>query len=303
MFDHLQKDKSLYIQKRYPVTDAEFEVLDEKYGKLCWFAASKLASANRKSEEDLQDFHSEILIGMFRAGSYYKRQTFIESTFKYLDKSRVFMSSEDLADLNLLQKMWYQRKAYFTEIHEVLIREVLGKYTDALEEKTPSDKEPLEFNPANQKTYVNANGETKKVNPFEVYCKAIIWNTKKSLGQAISKENEHKCKEVSLDEWNFLEGGDSSRMMGEGISYTTNYIQSDFRAIRDQLAGLEDKRPLTTFDIIMDPINHDSVFKQKQGKKDGIKINVVRKKTNMSYRTINKQLKTIKNVIEKEMGM
>lgn len=285
MFDHLQQDKSLYIQKRYPITNEEFEVLEKKYGKLCWFAASKLASSNKKSEEDLQDFHSEILIGMFRAGSYYKRQTFIENVLEYLNKCRVYMSAEDLTSLKMLIKTW-DRKADFTEIHEVIIRDILAKYQDAIADKTPSDTFTLQFN-----------------EKFEVYCKAIIWNTKKSLGQSISKENEHRCQEVSLDEWGFLEGGDVSRMIEEGISYNPNYIQSDFRTIRNQLSELEDQRPLTTFDILIDPTNYESVFKQKQGKKEGIKINVVRKKTNMSYRTINKQMQIIKNTIKKEMGM
>ena len=139
---------------------------------------------------------------------------------------------------------------------------------------------------------------------FEIYCKAIIWNTKKSLGQNISKENEHKSKEISLDECPFLEGGDIRRSGEEGISYSNNnYIKNDFRSIRKKLSGLEDQRPLKTFDIILDPNNHDAVFKQKTGKKEGIKINVVRKKTNMSYRTINKQLKIIKKIIKKEMDM
>lgn len=286
MFDHSQQDKSLYIQKKYPVTNEEFEVLEKKYGKLCWFAASNLTYSNRKSEEDLQDFHSEILIGMFRAGSYYKRQTFIENVFEYLDKCKIYMEPIDISSLQTLKNTW-KRKADFNETHEVIIREILKKYEDAINEDAPKDNLTLQFD-----------------EKFEIYCKSIIWNTKKSLGQSISKENKYKCKEISLDEWEFLEYEDITNAINKGVSYETDsYLQDDFRSIRNQLSNLEDKRPLTTFDILTDPTNYDFVFKQKQGKKESIKINVVRKKTNMSYRTINKQLKIIKNIIQKEMEM
>ncbi len=87
MFDHGNDDKSLYIQKRFPLLDSEFEFLQEKYGKLCWFAATKLNKGYNKTPEDLEDFHSEMIIGMCRAGSYYKRQTFIENTFNYFNNN------------------------------------------------------------------------------------------------------------------------------------------------------------------------------------------------------------------------
>ena len=56
MFDYSNPDKSVYIQKRYPISDAEYRILEEKYDKLCWFAANSLARSNKKSEEDLQDY-------------------------------------------------------------------------------------------------------------------------------------------------------------------------------------------------------------------------------------------------------
>lgn len=284
MFDHSQQDKSLFIQKRYPVTDSEFEILEKKYGKLCWFAASKLASSNNKSEEDLQDFHSEILIGMFRAGSYYKRQTFIENVFEFLDNCKIYMKNEDLNILKTLKTCW-NRKANFTEKQEVIIRELLEEYKNSSNINAPSEKDPLLMD-----------------SKFDIYCKAIIWNTQKALGQNISKENEHKNKEISLDEWSFLEGGDISSAINDGISYMDHHIYNDLNfSVRNKLCKLEDERPLKTFDIITNPENYQSVFKQKKGKKEGIKINVVRKKTNMSYRTINKQLKIIKKIIMKEL--
>jgi len=284
MFDHSQKDKSLYIQKRYPITNQEFEVLEEKYGKLCWYAATNLAFTNGKSEEDRQYFHSEILIGIFRAGSYYKRQTFIENVFEYLDKYKDEMESSDIFNLEKLKDTW-KHKANFTETHEIIIREILKKYENISKEECPKDNFSLIFD-----------------DKFEIYCKAIIWNTKKSLGQAISKDNENRRKEVSFDDCQFLEHENITDAIQKQRYYeTTNYIQDDFKSIRNELSKLKDNRSLTTFDILVDSANHDFVFKKNKEKKQNIKINIVRRKTKMSYAIINQQLKIIKKIIKKEM--
>ena len=102
MFDYSEPDKSLYIQKRFPISDKEYKKLEEKYGKLCWYAASQLMLSNKKSYEDLQDYHSEISIGMFRAASYYKRQTFIENVFNFFSNSDI-LQNDDLIKLQELK--------------------------------------------------------------------------------------------------------------------------------------------------------------------------------------------------------
>lgn len=290
MFDYSTPDKSLYIQKKYRITDKEYNLLHEKFGKLCWFAASKLTASNRRSDEDLQDYHSEIVLGMFRAGSYYKRQVFIENVFDYLRSCKKYMCADDIDMLAGFQNKW-KKKSEFLETDEnelVLFLERFKIYNDDINRSGPC--------------YPNQNSQLKIDNKFKVYCKAIIWNTTKSLGQHISKENETKMKEVSLDEWSFLEGGDLNTVLEDNIGYNRSFYKNDFNVVRDKLSQLEDKRPLKTFDIIINPNNHESVFKQVPGKKEEIKINVVRKQTKMSYRTINKQLKIIKKIIEEQIG-
>jgi len=287
MLDQPISDKSLYIQKRYPISNEEFDILQTKYGKLCWFAATKLAASNKKCDDDLQDYHAEISISMYRAGSYYKRQTFIENAFEYLNRCKIYIATEDMNDLINLQSCW-NKKANFYEQHEDKLLALVNKYgkNPNIEMQTPDPTTKLVFD-----------------DKFSVYCKSILWNASKNIGQNISKENHNRVKEVSLDEWGFLEGGDSQRIHDEGVSYNPHHYHEDFQVVRNRLSGMEDQRPLKTFDIILDPKNHDSVFKQNDGKKEGLKINVVRKETCMSYRTINKQLKIIKKIIEEELGV
>jgi len=293
MFDYSNPDKSVYIQKRYPISDAEYRILEEKYDKLCWFAANSLARSNKKSEEDLQDYHSDIQIGMFRAGSYYKRQCFLESIFAYLKHCKVFMEPEEIQELSILRKTWssHKTRSSFGEVQEDKLIEILNKYKG------------VACKPGGEKIPIPDINAALKFDPnFGVYCKAIIWNTKKSLGQQISKENANRNNEISLSEYDFLEGGDIKNVVDQGISYNPIHYSNDLQVVRTRLSKMDDKRPLETLDILMDPDNHDSVFKRKEGKKDGPKLNVVRKKTNMSYRTINKQLKVIEKIIREELG-
>ena len=293
MFDYSNEDKSVYIQKRYSISNDEYKILEEKYDKLCWFAANKLTYSNKKSEEDLQDYHSDIQIGMFRAGSYYKRQCFLEAVFSYMKYCKLFMEPKEIEELTALKSMWSSHKTRssfgITQEDQLII--LLKKY------------EGVASKPNGAKIEIpNINTTLKFDRNFEVYCKAIIWNTKKSLGQQISKENADRNNEISLSEWEFLEGGDVQNIIDQGISYSPVYYSNDFQAVKSRLGKMEDKRPLETLEILMDPENHDSVFKKKEGKKDGPKLNVVRKKTNMSYRTINKQLKIIEKIIREELG-
>jgi hypothetical protein len=274
MFDHAVDDKSLYIQKRFPITEDEFNKLEEKYGKLCWFAANKLAASQHRSPEDLDDFHSEIQIGMCRAGSYFKRQTFIENAFQFLRSQE--LSKSDKKEFDDIENLWNTKKSRFGIKEEDNLRSILDNYN----EKDFDYSIPLDFD-----------------EKFKVYCKAIIWNTYKALGQQMSKENSVRSSEISLDEWPFLDGDPVTK----DPEYIANMInQHDFQNVRKELIKLDDDRIIKTFDIITHHDNHDEIFKQK--KHGEIKINAVRKQTKMSYRTINKKLKTIKKVIKNQFG-
>ena len=270
MFDYSTVDKSVYIQKRYPVTDEEFDYLVQKYGKLCWFAATKLGNQKHRLPEDLSDFHSEIQLGMCRAGSYFKRQTFLEKCFTHLEQSD--LSSEDKSILEEIQKIWNTKKALFGEKEEDRLLELFNKYRDNVDF---SDHDRLIFN-----------------EKFEVYCKSIIWNTTKTLGEHISRENSLRASEISLDEYPFIAGN-----IEDGNPITRPF---DMVSLRKRIAQHKDERVVQTFDIITDPENEKQVFKTDD--RVNMKINIVRKKTKMSYRTINNILDMIKKTIQEEMS-
>jgi len=234
--------------------------------------------SNKKSYEDLQDYHSEISIGMFRAASYYKRQTFIENVFNFFSNSDI-LQNDDLIKFNKLKKKW-EKKSSFLEPDEDSLIDILEKYKNYCP-NAPNYNSPLKFD-----------------NKFNIYCKAIIWNTSKSLGQHISKENKHKNREISLDEWKFLEGGDFVSNSENNISYTPNNCSYDFEYIRNKI---NDQKTIDAFDIITDSCNYDSIFKKsKKCKNNNIKMNVIRKSTKMSYPTIKKKIKDIKKIIKEE---
>jgi hypothetical protein len=279
MFDYSEVDKSVYIQKKYPVSDQEYEILNTQYGKLCWFAANKLARSNRREDEDLQDFHSEIQIGMFRSGSYYKRQVFIDKSFRYLKFFFPFMTLPEISMLNSIKDKWQNRKNHFGEKEEAQLR-VLLQVCKRQGRRTPDPAKALFMGKR-----------------FNIYCKAIIWNTYKALGQCVSKENERRNKEVSLDEWAFLEGGDIKSE--ENISYKASFYDDSIGVIKKKISQKHEPATSRVFDIITNPTNYQRVFK---GKKDGIKINIIRKETRMSYLTIHRHLKWIKQIIQDELN-
>jgi hypothetical protein len=286
MFDYSEVDKSVYIQKKYPISNQEYDILNKQYGKLCWFAATKLARSNRREEEDLQDFHSEIQIGMFRSGSYYKRQVFIDKTLRYLKAFIPHMNVTELDLYNSLRNKWSGKKNHFGEKEEAQLRQLFD-VCKRLDKRVPDPEKPLFMGKR-----------------FNIYCKAIIWNTYKALGQHVSKENERRNKEISLDEWSFLEGGDVQNGHGEeNISYHASFYDDSIGVIKTKIAQNYDSTTAQVFDIITNPDNHNRVFKKREGKRKGIKINIIRKETKMSYYSINKHLKKIKKVIEEEMQL
>lgn len=281
-----KKDKSYYIQKNYPVTDDEYCVLDKKYGKLCWDAARKLANKNKSDQHSLEDFHSEVVLGMCRGGSYYKRQIFIEECFDGLD-NKIYMDFKDIDVFTNLKKIWKKRKGRFCIKEEKYLCELISKYNcDVFVKNLTFDRK------------------------FEVYCKAIIWNTAKNIGQNITQKRKYVKSEISLDEWAFLArdkdefGNDIDAAthdeLNDNFHYNLNF-NDDIEYINQKLSSLSDSRALEVFNVLADPNNYDSVFNKKDNE-NSIKINVVRKKTKMNYFMINRQLEKIKSVLMEEFG-
>lgn len=180
------------IFKNFPVTTDEFDVLNEKYGKLCWKISHDLIDRNGKNNhtDEKEDVHQEILISLMHAGSYYKRQTYIEESLKACEKytkGKKFFAImvEELWDL------WKNKKSHGAG------RQRFGAYQEKLLEKlvkllVPKAKRPSKAAPLNMDA------------DFGPYCKSIAWNRQRALGKKITREKGIRGGMASLSEYDYL---------------------------------------------------------------------------------------------------
>lgn len=184
------------ITSTYPITNEEYEALDGKFGNLCHYASWQLKKKNSKNSmtNDPEDDVQELRIALLRAGSYYKRQTYIESCFDALE-DRV-TDKFNKAILKELKQLWADRRRHganrqkFGEFQELILDRLVQKYV-------PKDSRPAKDNRLN----IDAK--------FTTYCKQIIWNAQKSLGKQITREKSWRTGLVSLSEFDYL-GSDAS---------------------------------------------------------------------------------------------
>lgn len=181
------------IVNKFPITEPEYKLLDEKFGNLCYYAAWQLKKKNAQNyfskdplgEDDVQ----ELRIALIRAGSYYKRQTYIESCFEALEKHAKdpFIKKVVLS----LQKLWDDRRRHganrqkFGEFQEQLLDRLVKKHV-------PKEDRPNKLRPVQMDA------------KFFTYAKQIIWNACKSLGKKITREKAIRHGLVSLSEYDYL---------------------------------------------------------------------------------------------------
>ena len=67
------------ICNKWHISDREYQTLDKEFGRLAHKQAwdLKRRNINNNVSEDQEDMVQEIRIALIRAGSYYKRQTYI----------------------------------------------------------------------------------------------------------------------------------------------------------------------------------------------------------------------------------
>lgn len=179
------------ITSKYPITSEEYNILDEKFGKLCHYAAWQLKKKNSKNSltNDPEDDVQELRIALLKAGSYYKRQCFIESCFEALDAHVKDKFIKFLVDE--LKNLWLNRKRHganrqkFGEFQEVILDRLVKKHVPKCDR--PDKKEPLR---------IDLN--------FSIYLKQIVWNTQKSLGKQITRDKSWRTGLVSLSEFDYL---------------------------------------------------------------------------------------------------
>lgn len=183
----------LDICTTYRINESEFNELEEKFGKLCWHAAHELKKKNSRNNytDEPEDIKQELQMSMLRAGSYYKRQTYIEKCLvvakKYAEDN--FMK----AIVRELENLWNNRTRHGAN------RQKFGKFQEQLLDKIVKTIVPKAERP-------NKKDNLKIDSKFITYCKTIVWNGQKSMGKKITREKSIRSGMVSLSEFDYLGG-------------------------------------------------------------------------------------------------
>jgi hypothetical protein len=189
----LQKQTLENIVNKFPITEEEYQLLDAKFGNLCYYAAWQLKKKNAQNyfsqdplgEDDVQDLR----IALIRAGSYYKRQTYIESCFEALNKHAKdpFIKKMSVS----LEKLWEDRRRHGAN------RQKFGEYQEQILDRLVLKHVPKNERPDKEK-HVEMDSK------FYTYAKQIIWNATKSIGKKITREKAIRHGMVSLSEFDYL---------------------------------------------------------------------------------------------------
>lgn len=179
------------IQKSFPVTEEEYELLHKKFGKYCYYIAWQLKRNNTKnnSTDDFDDITQQLQIALIRAASYYKRQCYIEASLESL-KLRI-KDEFNKKILQSLEKLWNNRTRHganrqkFGEFQEMILDGLLKKYV------------PKKFRPDKEAQLVMDS-------KFATYCKQIAWNEQRSMGKKITREKSFRAGMTSLSEYDYL---------------------------------------------------------------------------------------------------
>ena len=196
------------IVNAFPIKSDEYTELDDKFGKLCYYAAHQLKKKNSQNNfmEDIDDIYQELVFHLMIAGSYYKRQVYIENCFTQLLDHLPFLTYDKEEDMIVvsdddpnfigeviseLWDLWKNRTRHGAN------RQKFGQYQEKLLGKLVRQYVPSGERPSRKAKLV----VDKK---FSTYCKAIVWNGQKSMGKKITREKSIRNGQVSLSEFDYL---------------------------------------------------------------------------------------------------
>jgi hypothetical protein len=221
------------ITRDFKIKDEEYFELEKEFGQLTKFESWELLRKNKKNNhtDEFDDIRQELLWSLCRAGCYYKRQVYIESSLlrciefaggpkaiemllnsiinneeikpeSYLKEeaeitlSRMTETKSSTSDFTMLilkelLSLWINRTRHGAS------RQKFGPYQEALLEKMLSKIVPKVARP-------NKDQILTIDNRFRVYCKSITWNTQKSMGRKITKEKALRAGLVSLADYDYL---------------------------------------------------------------------------------------------------
>jgi len=179
-----------YIVRNFPISENEYLQLDKMFGDLAHYASWQLIRKNVKNNHtnDVEDVAQELRIALLEAGSYYKRQVYIENGINACKKH----AKGVVLDVALeLEYLWQNRTKHganrqkFGEPQEKMLDQLLLEHVP--ENERPKKNEALRID--------------KK---FITYCKTIAWNRQKSIGKKITKEKSIRAGCTSLSEFDYL---------------------------------------------------------------------------------------------------
>lgn len=184
----------------FPIDTDEYNKLNEKFGDLCEYAAWQLYKKNSRNNhtDDQQDMSQELRWALIVAGSYYKRQVYIETCLELLDEH---VEKDSLLHCIVLelQNLWKNKtrhganKQKYGPHQEKIMERLVKKIVPKTER--PSKRAPLRMD-----------------SKFTTYCKAITWNKQKAMGKKITREKSIRSGQVSLSEYDYL-GASSSNAL------------------------------------------------------------------------------------------
>lgn len=175
----------------FSITSSEYEMLDEKFSQLSNFQAWQLIKKNTKNNHtnEFEDIVQELRMHLVIAGTYYKRQIYIE---KCLMASKEHAKDKFIKNiLDELDSLWKNRKRHgankqkFGPHQEKILNNIIKIIVPSKDR--PSKKTPLKLDAK-----------------FSTYCKAIAWNCQKNLGKKITKEKSIRTGLTSLSEFDYL---------------------------------------------------------------------------------------------------
>jgi hypothetical protein len=179
------------ICESFPISNEEYRALEKDFGQLTKYESWQLLRKNAKNNhtDDFEDINQELLMALMRAGSYYKRQVYIERCFEV---SRKYVKDEFIIKiLDELQNLWDNKTRHGAN------RQKFGPNQEHILNKIVLRYVPFSVRPKkNCLLEIDAK--------FATYAKAITWNEMKRLGRKITKEKSIRTGVVSLSDFDYL---------------------------------------------------------------------------------------------------
>jgi len=179
------------ICQSFPINQYEYENLLTSFGKLCYYAAHQLQKKNSRNNftDDFDDINQELQLSIIRAGSYYKRQIYIEKCLAVASEHNLDVFIGQI--IVKLIDLWNNRTRHGANRQKFGAKQ--EKMLDLIVKSVVSKSKIPKKN-------ADLNIDTK----FSTYCKAIVWNGQKNMGKKITREKSIRSGQVSLSEYEYL---------------------------------------------------------------------------------------------------